>query len=56
MEAGTGEKNRADMAKLLKQAFAIMTQVDERDRRFVIGLQTKARLKVAATLYAQGLS
>ena len=30
--------------------------MDEKDRRFVKGILTKGRLKIASTLYAQGIS
>ena len=33
-----------------------MERVDDQDRRFVKGILQKARLKIASTLYAQGIS
>ncbi len=49
----------ADYNSLLScqnKALSAIEQLDERDRRFVKGILHKGRLKIASTLYAQGLS
>jgi len=49
----------ADYAALLAhqdKMLSTIKRLDERDRRFVKGILQKGRLKIASTLYAQGLS
>jgi len=49
----------ADYASLLStqgKILSSMEKMDEEDRRFVKGIMQKARLKIASTLYAQGIS
>jgi hypothetical protein len=59
LRACEGAAKEADYAALLAaqgKIIATMEKMDDEDRRFVKGIMQKARLKIASTLYAQGLS
>lgn len=44
------------LLRTIDDMFKTITDFDERDRRYVINLIEKGRTKIAASLYAQGLS
>lgn len=48
--------NERAFSSCIKKTFKLIDRLDSSDRRFVIKMQEKAKLKVAATLYAQGIS
>jgi hypothetical protein len=50
------KENERAFSASMKKTFKTIERLDSRDRRFVIKLQEKAKLKVASTLYAQGFS
>jgi len=48
--------NERAFAASMKRTFKTIEKLDSKDRRFVIKMQEKAKLKIASTLYAQGFS
>lgn len=48
--------NYSDLLSCQGKILATIEKMDEVDRRFVKGILQKGRLKIASTLYAQGLS
>ena len=59
LRAGEAAAKEADYATLLStqgKILSSMEKMDDEDRRFVKGILQKARLKIASTLYAQGIS
>ena len=44
------------LAATQNKILSSIEEMDEKDRRFVKGILTKGRLKIASTLYAQGIS
>jgi len=56
---GEAAAKEADYATLLStqgKMLSSMEKLDDEDRRFVKGILQKAKLKIASTLYAQGIS
>ncbi|MFA6489112.1 MAG: hypothetical protein WCT52_00350 [Candidatus Micrarchaeia archaeon] len=48
--------NYSSLEKCQNKVIAEIEKMDEKDRRFVKGILQKGRIKIAATLYAQGIS
>jgi len=55
-EAAAKEADYAALLSSQGKILSAMERIDEEDRRFVKGILQKARLKIASTLYAQGIS
>ncbi len=50
------ENDIKSVRALLLRVFGMLRKVNRRDRRYVNSMMTHARIKVGATLYAQGIS
>ena len=50
------KENERAFNSCIRKTFKLIDKLDSKDRRFIIKMQEKARLKVASTLYAQGFS
>ncbi|MCX8198245.1 MAG: hypothetical protein N3F07_03595 [Candidatus Micrarchaeota archaeon] len=55
-EEAAKSANYSQLGRLQEKMLLEMQKIDDEDRRFVRGIVQKARLKIAAILYAQGIS
>ena len=53
---GVGQQNDAELLKTIKKIDSGIRALEKVDRRFIRDLCTKGRVKLAATMYAQGIS
>ncbi len=48
--------NEAELLQIFSELESAISQLEDKDPRFVVNLVTKGKLKMAATFYAQGMS
>lgn len=53
---GVGTKSDAEFMKMIKEIGSLVTDMEDEDKRYITDLISKGRLKMAATMYAKGIS